>query len=59
MFRKLNIKSTYSHAGEESLEYEGHGDGEDGAAGGGDAVDQAHVLAEVVAQDGQGWRVHQ
>ena len=38
---------------------EAQADGEDGAAGGDDAVDDAHPLLEVVAEDGERGRVHQ
>ena len=38
---------------------EAQADGEDGAAGGDDAVDDAHPLLEVVAKDGEGRGVDQ
>ncbi len=50
---------TYADGLDESLEDEGHGHGEDGAAGGDDAVDDAHVPAEVVAEDDERRRVAQ
>ncbi len=44
---------------DESLEDVRHGEGEDGAAGSDDAVDDTEATAEVVAQDGQGGNVRQ
>ena len=44
---------------EDVLVDEAQPDGEDGAAGGDDPVDDAHPLLEVVAEDGEGGRVDQ
>ena len=50
---------SYPDGREESFKNVWHRDGEDGASGGDDPVDEAQVPLEVVTQDHQGRRVGQ
>jgi len=50
---------SYPDGREKPLQNVWHRDGEDGASGGDDSVDQAQVPLEVVTQDHQGGRVGQ